>query len=110
MGQLQKSVGDFVSSLSKAYFVNSFYQTWGRLVQDYQSLNRQLEAVEGSVPSVGLVEETEERLMDRISLYQVQTDTGLDFRMWHSRLQLAPFQLRPHFSNVCFLLLLFLSV
>lgn len=41
-------------------------------MQDYQSLNRQLEAVEGSIPTVGLVEETEERLMDRISLYQVQ--------------------------------------
>lgn len=64
--------------------MNFFYQTWGRLVQDYQSLNRQLEAVEGSIPSVGLVEETEERLIDRISLYQVQTDIGLDFRMWHS--------------------------
>ena len=41
-------------------------------MQDYQSLNRQLEAVEGSIPTVGLVEETEERLMDRISLYQVK--------------------------------------
>ncbi|XP_042372246.1 nesprin-1-like, partial [Plectropomus leopardus] len=44
--------------------------TWCRLVQDYQSLNRQLEAVEGNIPTVGLVEENEERLMDRISLYQ----------------------------------------
>lgn len=42
-------------------------------MQDYQSLNRHLETVEGSIPSVGLVEESEERLMDRISLYQVQS-------------------------------------
>lgn len=41
-------------------------------MQDYQSLNRQLEAVEENVPSVGLVEEDEDRLMDRISLYQVR--------------------------------------
>lgn len=40
-------------------------------MQDYQTLNRHLEAVEGSIPIVGLVEETEERLMDRITLYQV---------------------------------------
>lgn len=61
----------------------SFFQTWCRLVQDYQSLNRQLEAVEESIPTVGLVEETEERLMDRISLYQVQSDINADFRISH---------------------------
>lgn len=60
-----------------------FHQTWCRLVQDYQSLNRQLEAVEGSIPTVGLVEETEERLMDRISLYQVQRDINADFSMYN---------------------------
>ena len=48
-----------------------FIQTWNRLLQDYQGLYRQLEAVEGSTPTVGLVEETEEKLADRISLYQV---------------------------------------
>lgn len=47
------------------------------MVQDYQSLNRHLEAVEGSIPTVGLVEETEERLIDRISLYQVQCDINV---------------------------------
>jgi hypothetical protein len=31
----------------------------------------QLEAVEGSIPTVGLVEETEESLTERSSLYQV---------------------------------------
>lgn len=43
-------------------------------MQDYQSLNRQLEAVEANIPTAGLVEETEERLLDRISLYQVHCD------------------------------------
>ncbi|XP_052391485.1 nesprin-1 isoform X1 [Carassius gibelio] len=43
---------------------------WSRLVGDYQTLYRQLEAVENSIPSVGLVEETEDRLSDRITLYQ----------------------------------------
>ncbi|XP_016311636.1 nesprin-1-like isoform X6 [Sinocyclocheilus anshuiensis] len=43
---------------------------WSRLVGDYQALYRQLEAVESSIPSVGLVEETEDRLSDRITLYQ----------------------------------------
>ncbi len=39
---------------------------------DYQALYRQLEAVESNIPSVGLVEETEDRLSDRITLFQVQ--------------------------------------
>ncbi|KTG06491.1 hypothetical protein cypCar_00011069 [Cyprinus carpio] len=43
---------------------------WSRLVGDYQALYRQLEAVESNIPSVGLVEETEDRLSDRIALYQ----------------------------------------
>uniref|UniRef100_A0A3Q3K5V9 SYNE1 n=1 Tax=Monopterus albus TaxID=43700 RepID=A0A3Q3K5V9_MONAL len=55
---------------SKGVELECILETWCRLVQDYQSLNRQLEAVEGNIPSVGLVEETEERLIDRISLYQ----------------------------------------
>ncbi|MED6238399.1 hypothetical protein ATANTOWER_020000, partial [Ataeniobius toweri] len=55
---------------SKGVELESTLETWCHLVQDYQNLNRQLEAVEGSIPSVGLVEETEDRLMDRISLYQ----------------------------------------
>ena len=41
-------------------------------MEDYQALCRQLEAVECSIPTVGLVEETEERLIERISLYQVR--------------------------------------
>lgn len=47
------------------------YQTWSRLVSDYQTLYRLLEAVEGSLPTVGLAEETEERLNERIELYKV---------------------------------------
>uniref|UniRef100_A0A3Q3Q2J9 KASH domain-containing protein n=1 Tax=Monopterus albus TaxID=43700 RepID=A0A3Q3Q2J9_MONAL len=45
-------------------------ESWSRLMEDYQALYRQLEAVECSIPTVGLVEETEERLIERITLYQ----------------------------------------
>lgn len=48
-----------------------YLQTWSRLVLDYQCLNRHLEAVEGRMPAVPLLEETEERLTERIALYQV---------------------------------------
>lgn len=47
------------------------FQTWSHLDEDQQELHRQLEVVESSIPSVGLVEESEDRLMDRITLYQV---------------------------------------
>lgn len=50
---------------------NLCLQTWVRLDEDYQELNRQLESVEGNIPAVGLVEETEDRLADRITLFQV---------------------------------------
>ncbi|CAJ1078482.1 nesprin-1 [Xyrichtys novacula] len=45
-------------------------ESWSKLVEEYQALCRQLEAVECSIPTVGLVEETEERLVERIGLYQ----------------------------------------
>ncbi|XP_033998692.1 nesprin-1 isoform X2 [Trematomus bernacchii] len=45
-------------------------ESWSSLVEDYQALCRQLEAVECSIPTVGLVEETEERLVERIALFQ----------------------------------------
>ncbi|XP_068610253.1 nesprin-1 [Brachionichthys hirsutus] len=45
-------------------------ESWSRFVENYQTLCKQLEAVECSIPTVSLVEETEERLVDRISLYQ----------------------------------------
>lgn len=47
-------------------------QSWSRLVEDYQGLCRQLEAVECSIPTVGLVEETEDKLIERICLYQAR--------------------------------------
>lgn len=46
-------------------------------MEDYQALCKQLEAVESSIPAVGLVEETEERITERISLYQVFDSTQL---------------------------------
>ncbi|XP_010123998.1 PREDICTED: LOW QUALITY PROTEIN: nesprin-1-like, partial [Chlamydotis macqueenii] len=45
-------------------------ETWMHLDEDYQELTRQLESIEGSIPTVGLVEETEDRLTDRITLFQ----------------------------------------
>nr|XP_023420318.1 nesprin-1 isoform X2 [Cavia porcellus] len=45
-------------------------ETWSRLDEDLQELSRQLEVVENSIPSVGLVEESEDRLIERTSLYQ----------------------------------------
>ncbi|XP_071405405.1 nesprin-1 isoform X2 [Pithys albifrons albifrons] len=45
-------------------------ETWMHLDEDYQELTRQLEAVEGNIPTLGLVEETEDRLTDRITLFQ----------------------------------------
>ncbi|XP_062833321.1 nesprin-1 isoform X16 [Anolis carolinensis] len=45
-------------------------ETWTHLEEDYQELIKQLESAETSMPSVGLVEESEERLADRIALYQ----------------------------------------
>ncbi|CAL9692474.1 unnamed protein product [Knipowitschia caucasica] len=45
-------------------------ESWSRLVEDYQELCKQLEAVESSIPAVALVEETEERLTERICLFQ----------------------------------------
>ncbi|NXF38127.1 SYNE1 protein, partial [Nyctibius bracteatus] len=45
-------------------------ETWMRLDEDYQEFTRHLESVEGSIPTVGLVEETEDRLTDRITLFQ----------------------------------------
>ncbi|XP_032194599.1 nesprin-1 isoform X17 [Mustela erminea] len=45
-------------------------ETWSHLDEAHQELSRQLEAVESSIPSVGLVEESEGRLIERITLYQ----------------------------------------
>ncbi|XP_068533197.1 nesprin-1 isoform X4 [Anas acuta] len=45
-------------------------ETWMHLDEDYQELTRQLESVEGNIPTVGLVEETEDKLRGRIALFQ----------------------------------------
>ena len=53
-------------------------------MEDYQGLCRQLEAVECSIPTVGLVEESEDRLSERIALYQVQhTHTQTNTHILH---------------------------
>lgn len=60
---------------------------------DYQALYRQLEAVESNIPSVGLVEETEDRLSERIALYQVQlhhTHRTLDQTRLHHNIHTTP--------------------
>ncbi|KAG8444139.1 hypothetical protein GDO86_009355 [Hymenochirus boettgeri] len=45
-------------------------ETWILLDVKYQELLKHLEAIENSIPTVGLVEETEERLQERIELFQ----------------------------------------
>ncbi|XP_075718991.1 nesprin-1 isoform X3 [Rhinoderma darwinii] len=45
-------------------------ETWMALDDKYLKLSRQLESIESNIPVVGLVEETEERLTERIELYQ----------------------------------------
>uniref|UniRef100_A0A3Q2ZAZ8 SYNE1 n=1 Tax=Hippocampus comes TaxID=109280 RepID=A0A3Q2ZAZ8_HIPCM len=67
---LNQTRGVLRQSHSKGVELEGILETWRRLVQDYQSMGGQLEAVEESIPAVGLVEETEEKLMERISLYQ----------------------------------------
>lgn len=67
--------------MASSSFLSSLLQSWSRLVEDYQALCRQLEAVECSMPTVGLVEETEERLVERISLYQARKLIRADFVM-----------------------------
>ncbi|XP_026643176.1 nesprin-1 isoform X7 [Microtus ochrogaster] len=45
-------------------------EMWSHLDEMLQELSRQLEVVESSIPSVGLVEESEDRLVERMNLYQ----------------------------------------
>ncbi|XP_073413788.1 nesprin-1 isoform X2 [Dendrobates tinctorius] len=45
-------------------------ETWMMLEDKYLELRRQLESIESNIPVVGLVEESEERLTERIELYQ----------------------------------------
>ncbi|XP_072437484.1 nesprin-1-like isoform X15 [Chiloscyllium punctatum] len=50
--------------------LESIFETWTNLARDYEALYKQLEGVENSIPGAGLVEESEERLTERIALYQ----------------------------------------
>uniref|UniRef100_A0AAV2JAL2 Calponin-homology (CH) domain-containing protein n=1 Tax=Knipowitschia caucasica TaxID=637954 RepID=A0AAV2JAL2_KNICA len=73
-GALEETLSQAQDVLKKAHSkgveLERIHETWGRLALDYHLLNQHLEAVEGSMPRVGLVEETEEKLLERISLYQ----------------------------------------
>ncbi|XP_063097180.1 nesprin-2 isoform X2 [Cavia porcellus] len=50
--------------------LQSLLQKWEEFDENYASLEKDLEILVSTFPSVNLVEETEERLMERISLYQ----------------------------------------
>ncbi|GCC16397.1 hypothetical protein chiPu_0021856, partial [Chiloscyllium punctatum] len=47
-------------------------QAWAEFEVDHSSLMKELELLKSSVPTVGLVEETEERLSERVSTLQVR--------------------------------------
>ncbi|XP_041950505.1 nesprin-1 [Alosa sapidissima] len=70
----EDTVGQARSTLTQAHRrgmqLEAVLESWGVLVVDYQALCRTLEQVESSIPTTGLLEETEERLHHRISLYQ----------------------------------------
>lgn len=53
------------------------------LDEAYQELTRQLESVEGNIPAVGLVEETEDKLTERIKLFQVLCS----YSLWKSLME-----------------------
>ncbi|XP_077587654.1 nesprin-1-like [Stigmatopora nigra] len=55
---------------AKGVELEAILETWRRLAQDYQSLDAHLEETEEGIPAVGLVEETQETLAERITLYQ----------------------------------------
>ncbi|XP_074852445.1 nesprin-2 isoform X5 [Carettochelys insculpta] len=63
--------------------LESLLKEWTEFDEDYVPFNKELEALASTVPSVNLVEETEERLMERITLLQ-QTKRNIDEK--HARL------------------------
>ncbi|XP_076778100.1 nesprin-2 isoform X4 [Arvicanthis niloticus] len=63
--------------------LQSMLQKWEEFDENYASLEKDLEVLVSSLPSVSLVEETEERLLERISFYQ-QIKRNLDGK--HARL------------------------
>nr|XP_057913481.1 nesprin-1 isoform X6 [Doryrhamphus excisus] len=66
---LNQAQGVLKQAHSKGVEIEGILEAWRRLAQDYQSLDLQMEAVEENIPAVALVEETEEKLTERISLY-----------------------------------------
>ncbi|XP_056666845.1 nesprin-2 isoform X2 [Monodelphis domestica] len=50
--------------------LENLLQKWKEFDENYESLEKDLEILGSSLPSTSLVEETEERLMERISFYQ----------------------------------------
>ncbi|XP_051003413.1 nesprin-2 [Acomys russatus] len=63
--------------------LQSVLQKWEEFDENYASLEKDLEVLTSSLPSVSLVEETEERLLERISFYQ-QIKRNIDGK--HARL------------------------
>ncbi|XP_074986041.1 nesprin-2 isoform X2 [Caretta caretta] len=63
--------------------LESLLKEWSEFDEDYVLFNKELEALASAVPSVNLVDETEERLMERITLLQ-QTKRNIDEK--HARL------------------------
>ncbi|XP_037066520.1 nesprin-2 isoform X2 [Peromyscus leucopus] len=63
--------------------LQSVLQKWEAFDDSYASLEKDLEVLTSSLPSVSLVEETEERLLERISFYQ-QIKRNIDGK--HARL------------------------
>lgn len=63
--------------------LQSLLQKWEEFDENYVSLEKELEILVSTLPSVSLVEETEERLMERISFYQ-QIKRNVDEK--HARL------------------------
>ncbi|XP_059135375.1 nesprin-2 isoform X3 [Peromyscus eremicus] len=63
--------------------LQSVLQKWDAFDDSYASLEKDLEVLISSLPSVSLVEETEERLLERISFYQ-QIKRNIDGK--HARL------------------------
>ncbi|KAM7157907.1 nesprin-2 [Molossus nigricans] len=70
-------------SLQCGLKLQSLLQKWEEFDENYASLEKDLEILVSTLPSVSLVEETEERLVERISLYQ-QIKRNIDEK--HARL------------------------
>ncbi|XP_058511514.1 nesprin-2 isoform X4 [Ochotona princeps] len=70
-------------SCQRGTLLQSLLQKWEEFDANYACLEKDLEILLSTLPSVSLVEETEERLVERISLYQ-QIKRNLDGK--HARL------------------------